>query len=550
MTVKIFRSTLAVALAVLLGSVSILAGVAYRSFQNLQFNQLLDELSLAAAGTQSQGLEYLTQVESQRFRLTWIAQDGTVLYDTQADETQMENHSTRQEILEAFQTGYGTAQRYSDTLTQKTIYAAQRLRDGSVLRLSTSSATSAWLLLEMAPSLLTILATAVALSAWLSHRIAKRIVDPLNRLDLEHPLQNESYPELEPMLRRLSQQHLQIGRQLQELRRKTEEFQHITENMSEGLVLLDGRGLILSINSAACQLFDGSPQAVGKDFMTLDQTPEMRAAVDRAYARGAAQFQSQRKGRIYQISLDRILSDGTAIGVVILSFDITQQAQAQQSRREFSANVSHELKTPLQAILGSAELMEQGIVKTQDMPRFAGLIRKDARRLLTLVEDIIGLSQLDEGVSLAKENVALSSILRDTAELLAPAARQRQITIQISCEDCTVFAVPRLVSQILFNLCDNAIKYNNPGGRVVLRCRKEASGTVLSVEDTGIGIAPEHQDRVFERFYRVDKSHSRQSGGTGLGLSIVKHASQLCGASLDLESTPGIGTAVTLFFPK
>ncbi len=550
MTGKIFRSTLAVALAILLGSVSVLTGIAYRSFHNVQQAQLMDELRLAAAGTQIQGLSYLSQVESVRFRLTWIGQDGTVIYDTQADETQMENHGTRQEIQDAFRTGYGTAQRYSDTLTQKTIYAAQRLPDGSVLRLSTSSTTSAWLLLEIAPSLLAILAAAVALSAWLSHRMARRIVDPLNQLDLEHPLQNESYPELEPMLRRLSQQHLQIHRQMRELHRKTEEFDHITENMSEGLILLDSKEMVLSINSAAARLFGSAAQTVGKYFTALDRSPEMRSAVDQAYARGSARFQSQRDGRIYQFSLDRILSEGAAIGVVILSFDITQQVQAQQSRREFSANVSHELKTPLQAILGSAELLEQGIVTPQDMPRFAGLIRKDARRLLTLVEDIIGLSQLDEGTAPVREPVALAPILRDTAEQLSSAAREHQVSIRLDCQDCTISSVPRLVSQIVFNLCDNGIKYNVPGGSVTLRCWRDAASTVLTVEDTGIGISPEHQDRVFERFYRVDKSHSRQSGGTGLGLSIVKHAAQLCGAQLKLESTPGAGTVVTLKFPQ
>ncbi len=548
MTGKIFRSTLAVALAVLVAAIGILLSITYDHFCRAQRSQLRDELTLAAAGTELGGRDYLHRVESTRFRLTWVGADGAVLFDTQADAAAMENHGSREEIREALDSGRGSGSRRSDTLMEKTLYEAVRLRDGTVLRLSANASTAGTLLLEMLHPVCVLLSIALILCAVLAHRMARRIVEPLNRLDLEHPLQNEAYPELEPMLRRLSQQHLQIAGQLKKLKWKTDEFQRLTESMGEGLVLLDSSGLILSINPAAAALYGASAFSLGRDFITLDQTPQMRSAVDEAFARGAARFLSQREGRTYQFSLDRILSDGAVIGLVILSFDVTGQVQAQQSRREFSANVSHELKTPLQSILGSAELMEQGLVRQEDIPRFAGLVRREANRLLALVQDIIGLSQLDEETPMALEAVALEPLVRETAAALEDKARQRQVALMLELQPCTIQAAPRLVSQILYNLTDNAIEYNRPGGTVTISCRREGDAVALQVADTGIGIPPEHQSRIFERFYRVDRSRSRQQGGTGLGLSIVKHAAERCGAAVKLESQPGAGTRVTVTF--
>ncbi len=549
MAAKIFRSTIFVALIVLLCSVGVILGVVYDYFDTMQAERLRDELRLAASGVEELGLTYLEGTDPGRYRLTWVDSAGRVLYDTQADQTAMENHLDREEILQALREGSGSAVRYSATLTEKTVYEALLLRDGSVLRLSESSATTATLLLGMLQPICVILFIALVLSGLLSHRMAKRIVAPLNSLDLEHPLQNDAYEELSPMLDRLSRQHLQIDSQLKTLRWKTEEFQHITRNMREGLVLLDGSGLVLSINPAAQELFRAGDFAIGKDFLALEGAVEARDAVNRAYLEGAGEQLLQREGRSYRLSAERITDQGDQLGAVVLTQDVTEQLQAQRTRQEFSANVSHELKTPLQSIMGSAELLEQGMVKPEDTPRFAGLIRREAERLLHLVQDIINLSQLDEGAPMPREQVDMLQVLRETAAGLASAAEEKKVTLEVTGEDCVVSAVPRLLGEIVFNLMDNAIRYNVPGGSVTASCRREGAGAVLTVSDTGIGIPPEHQQRVYQRFYRVDKSHSRASGGTGLGLAIVKHAAEVQGAKITLESESGKGTTVTVTFP-
>ena len=549
MAAKIFRSTIFVALVVLLCSVGVILGVVYDYFDTMQAERLRDELRLAASGVEELGMTYLEGTYPGRYRLTWVDSTGRVLYDTQADQAAMENHLDREEIRQALREGSGSAVRYSATLTEKTVYEAVLLRDGSVLRLSESSATTATLLLGILQPICVILFIAIILSAVLSHRMAKRIVEPLNRLDLEHPLQNDAYEELSPMLDKLSRQHLQIDSQLKTLRWKTEEFQHITRNMREGLVLLDGSGLVLSINPAAQKLFRAGDFAIGKDFLALEGTSEARDAVNRAYLEGAGEQLLQREGRSYRLSAERITDQGDQLGAVLLIQDVTEQLQAQRTRQEFSANVSHELKTPLQSIMGSAELLEQGMVRTEDIPKFAGLIRREAERLLHLVQDIINLSQLDEGAPMPREQVDILPVLRETAAALASAAQEKQVTLEVAGERCPVSAVPRLLGEIVFNLMDNAIRYNVPGGTVTASCRREGEGAVLTVSDTGIGIPPEHLSRVFERFYRVDKSHSRASGGTGLGLAIVKHAAEIQGAQIHLESAPGKGTTVTVTFP-
>ena len=549
MAAKIFRSTIFVALVVLLCSVGVILGVVYDYFDTMQAERLRDELRLAASGVEELGMTYLEGTYPGRYRLTWVDSTGRVLYDTQADQAAMENHLDREEIRQALREGSGSAVRYSATLTEKTVYEAVLLRDGSVLRLSESSATTATLLLGILQPICVILFIAIILSAVLSHRMAKRIVEPLNRLDLEHPLQNDAYEELSPMLDKLSRQHLQIDSQLKTLRWKTEEFQHITRNMREGLVLLDGSGLVLSINPAAQKLFHAGDFAVGKDFLALEGAGQVRDAVNRAYLEGTGEQLLQRNGRSYRLSAERITDQGDQLGAVLLIQDVTEQLQAQRTRQEFSANVSHELKTPLQSIMGSAELLEQGMVRTEDIPKFAGLIRREAERLLHLVQDIINLSQLDEGAPMPREQVDILPVLRETAAALASAAQEKQVTLEVAGERCPVSAVPRLLGEIAFNLMDNAIRYNVPGGTVTASCRREGEGAVLTVSDTGIGIPPEHLSRVFERFYRVDKSHSRASGGTGLGLAIVKHAAEIQGAQIHLESAPGKGTTVTVTFP-
>lgn len=538
---------MAAAGSVLLASLIIILGCLYDYFGALQEKQMQDELTLAAAGLEQSGEVYLTDqhLESKRFRLTWIDAQGNVLYDTKADGSSMENHADREEFQQAIKNGFGESSRYSSTLMEKTLYRAQRLADGSVLRISVSRATSGVLLLGMLQPIVLVLIVALALSALLSKRIARWVVAPLENLDLEHPLENDTYEELAPLLGRINQQRRQIDLQLAGLQRRNDEFAQITGSMKEGLLLLNEKNQILSINPMAQRLFETDESCVGEDFLAVERSSEVNAAIAEAFAKGSSKIQLPRGERTYQLDISAISSGGA----VILVFDITESMRAEQSRREFTANVSHELKTPLQSIMGSAELIENGLVTEKDLPRFVGHIRTEAARLVTLIEDIIRLSQLDEGSELPFEVCDLTEIAREVTESLADAADQRKISLTFSGEPFGLFSVKRLLAEICYNLCDNAIKYNREGGQVMVSVSRVGEEAVLAVKDTGIGIPPEHQERVFERFYRVDKSHSKESGGTGLGLSIVKHAVQDLGGRIELDSTPGEGTEIKVYLP-
>ena len=550
MTKKIFQSILLVAGAVLLASLLIIMGFLYDYFGGVEENQLRDELSLAAAAVEDGGTDYLSQLTADRYRLTWIATDGSVLYDTRTDAESLENHASRAEVSQALATGTGESTRYSSTLMEKTMYYAQRLADGTVLRISISRATVGMIAVGMIQPLLIVLIVALILSGLLARRLSRRIVDPLNSLDLEHPLDNDAYEELSPLLKRIHRQHVEIQMQLRELREKTDEFTQITGSMREGLVLLDEHGSILSINAAAQALFGADAQCVGRDFLTIERSHEISAAIQAAVADGHSEVRAERAGRVYQFDISCITSDGKFLGTVILAFDITEQEFAERNRREFTANVSHELKTPLQGIIGSAELIENGMVKPDDLPRFVGHIHAEAARLVTLIDDIIRLSQLDEGDAMPTEPVDLLAVSQEAAENLRDAAAARGVTVGVTGQPAVIPGVRRLIYEIVYNLCDNAIKYNRDGGRVDVTVAADADGSSITVADTGIGIAPEHQGRVFERFYRVDKSHSKASGGTGLGLSIVKHAVQYHHGRIELESTPGTGTTIRVVFPN
>ena len=550
MTKKIFQSILLVAGCVLLASLLIIMGFLYDYFGGVEENQLRDELSLAAAAVEDGGTDYLSQLTADRCRLTWIAADGSVLYDTKTDAESLENHASRAEVSQALATGTGESTRYSSTLMEKTMYYAQRLDDGTVLRISISRATVGMIAVGMIQPLLIVLIVALILSGLLARRLSRRIVDPLNSLDLEHPLDNDAYEELSPLLKRIHRQHVEIQTQLRELREKTDEFTQITGSMREGLVLLDEHGSILSINAAAQTLFGADAQCVGRDFLTIERSHEISAAIQAAAADGHSEVRAERAGRVYQFDISRITSDGKFLGTVILAFDITEQEFAERNRREFTANVSHELKTPLQGIIGSAELIENGMVKPEDLPRFVGHIHAEAARLVTLIDDIIRLSQLDEGDAMPTEPVDLLAVSQEAAENLHDAAAARNVTVSVTGQPAVLPGVRRLIYEIVYNLCDNAIKYNRDGGRVDVTVAADAGGSSITVADTGIGIAPEHQGRVFERFYRVDKSHSKASGGTGLGLSIVKHAVQYHHGRIELESTPGTGTTIRVVFPN
>ena len=550
MTKRIFRSMILTAGAVLLASIVVIMGFLYEYFCGVQEQQLKDELSLAvAAMEQGEGETYLRSLTSDRYRLTWVAVDGTVLYDTRTDAESMENHAQRQEIQQALLAGQGESSRYSATLLEKTLYQAQRLDDGTVLRISISRATAGVLVLGMLQPFLVVLVLALALSALLARRLARHIVEPLNQLDLEHPLENDTYEELSPLLGRINQQRRQIDQQVRELQRKRDEFAQVTGSMQEGLVLLNEKGEILSINPAARTLFHAENDCVGRDFLTIERGGDVSRALHAAMADGHSEIHTERQGREYQLDISRIQSGGAVTGAVVVAFDVTEQAMAQRNRQEFTANVSHELKTPLQSIMGSAELLQNGLVKPEDQNAFVTRIHDEAARLVTLIEDIIRLSQLDEGVALPAENVALLPLAEETVRGLQDAAAAKNVTMTVTGQDVTVRAARRLLSEVLYNLCDNAIKYNVPGGSVTVDVSRWGESAALTVSDTGIGIPAEHQARVFERFYRVDKSHSRQSGGTGLGLSIVKHAVSDMGGGIHLDSTPGQGTTIRVTIP-
>ena len=550
MTKKIFKSIVLVAGVVLLASIVIIMGVLYQYFGEVQENQMKDELSISSVAVEEDGVTYLSKLESNRYRITWIKADGTVIYDTKNGADTMENHADREEVREALSSGEGEGTRYSSTLLENTMYCAKRLSDGTVLRISMSRASAGALAFGMIQPILIVLIVALALSGILASQISKRIARPLNDLDLEHPLENNTYDEISPLLNRINFQHKEIKSQVKELQQKKDEFNQITSSMNEGLVLLDNNGTILSINPAAQNILETDEYCIGKDFLTIDRRHDMSIAIQNALNNGKSEIRSEINGREYQFDISRIQSANKTIGAVLLAFDITERELAEKTRREFTVNVSHELKTPLQGIIGSVELIEGGMVKPEDMPRFVSHIKEEAKRLVVLIEDIIRLSELDEGSAMPQSEVDLLNIANEVKNNLDETAKAKNVSIQVSGKNVVIEGVKRLIYEIIFNLCDNAIKYNKDGGKVDISVSETESNSVIKVKDNGIGIAPEEQNHIFERFHRVDKSHSKASGGTGLGLSIVKHAVQYHNGTVTIDSQIGKGTEITIAIPK
>ena len=548
MTKKIFRAMIAVVMLVFLANLFIASSFFYDYFNQSQVSQLRENLSLVAANVDKVGTEYFDHFDSSVFRFTLVSADGAVLYDSQAQAGEMENHLDREEITEALETGSGSSTRYSSTLTERTFYEATRLENGDVLRISVSQATAGALILNMLPAICAILIVSVVVALILSHKMAKSIVRPLNELDLENPVENDAYEELAPILSKLNGQHKQITQQMRELKQKSDEFEQITDSMNEGLILLDQKGRILSINAAAKRLFGADDSIIGNNFLTVDRSIDMSRAIEKALGGKRSEFRKERNGCEYQFMINRTESGGKTTGVVSLCFDVSETVFAERNRREVTANVSHELKTPLQSIIGSAELLENGLVKPEDTGRFVGNIKKEAERLIALINDIIRLAQLDEESEPANESVDLYDVAREVTEVLAASAEKKQVKLQLNGESCVISGVRRYLYEIIYNLCDNAIRYNKEGGEVAIELGHQDGNIVLSVSDTGIGIPAEHQSRIFERFYRVDKSHSKETGGTGLGLSIAKHAIAYHGGSIKLDSTVGKGTTITVTF--
>ena len=516
MTKRIFRSIFAVAAVVLLLSLGVVLGLLYNHYSDVQWQQLESQLELTRLGLEASGQDYLASITAEDFRITWIGNDGSVLFDTQADVGAMDDHSQREEIIKALAYGKGTSQRYSDTLTTVMLYSAVRLQDGTVLRIAAAQDSVFALLLDVLLPMLLIFAAAILVSLVLARMMAKKIVDPLNDLNLDAPTESQAYDELSPLLHRIDKQNKQISIQLAQLKEKTDQFEQTTASMNEGLVLLDGEGKILSINPAAAKLFETSSACVGLDFLVIDRSEAMREGVQKALSGNHGEFRTSKAGLEYQIGISPIVSNEKLLGAVVLAFDVTEQVNSQRNRQEFTANVSHELKTPLQSILNSAQLLQSGLVKPEDNAKFTGYICSEAERLLNLINDVIRLSQLDESGEFPKESVDLYQVSSQVLQSLLPSADKKNVTVELLGENTIIPGVRQLAYELIYNLCDNAIRYNKDGGKVTVTVGKDS----VTVKDTGIGIPKEHQARIFERFYRVDKSHSRETGGTGLGLSI------------------------------
>lgn len=551
MTRRIFRSILTVAAVMLASSVALILGVLYEYYTGVQEQRLRAEAALIARAAEVQGADYLARLDTPDLRITWIDGSGEVRFDSEAGGRALESHADRQEFLDAVASGRGESARYSDTLTKRMFYAAERLGDGSVIRVSSAQSTVLDLVLGLLTPFCIILFFATVLSGVLAARLSRRIVQPLNELDLDHPPKSPVYEELSPMLSRIERQYEQISAQRSALLQKHREWTALTGSMNEGLVLLSEKNEVLSINKSAARLLDTEEGCVGADFFALCPREEVRTLAARALRGAQAELLADFDGETYQLNASPVLSDTAVVGAALLFFNVTARAHAEQMRREFTANVSHELKTPLHIIAGTAELLKDGLVQPEDQKRFTERIYAESQRMRTLIADIMALSKLDEGVTEAPRTaVSLLETAEAAAEQLAPAARERGVTLRVSGDAGVIEAVAPLLGELVCNLADNAIKYNRPGGSVALCVSEETETAVLTVSDTGIGIPAEHRSRIFERFYRVDKSHSRAIGGTGLGLSIVKHIARLHGASVEVQSTLGAGSTFTVRFPK
>lgn len=553
MTRKIFQSIIAVVISVLLLSLALITGVLYNHFETTMLDQLRTTAQFAEQGVEQEGMAYFDSLHAQNCRVTWIAADGTVKYDNRSNPKTMENHADRQEVREAMENDSGTSVRRSSTLSEHTMYYAKRLSDGTVLRLSMSQRSVLFLMGGMLSPLVFIFLAACLLAGVLSYRVSKKIVKPLSEIDLKHPEQVETYDELSPFLQRIASQNREIDARMAEIRKQQQEFSMITENMSEGLFVVDRNYQILSYNKSAMQIFGMDPRQEHENLLAVNRSEGFRNAVDSALKGRHTQENLELNGRVYQIIANAVCQPDFAedmVGAVVLVLDVTEKEAQEQYRREFTANVSHELKTPLTSISGIAEIIRNGIVKPEDIPHFAGKIYDESQRLITLIGDIIKLSRLDENqVPMERETVDMLEMARNVVQQLSSVARKSGVTLVANGTHGQVQGVRQVLGEMVYNLCENAVKYNRAGGRVWVDVQQVADHVVLRVKDTGIGIPAAEQGRIFERFYRVDKSHSKAVGGTGLGLSIVKHGAALHHATISVSSEPEQGTEITLTFP-
>lgn len=551
MTKKIFKSTVLVSASVLILGIAFVLGILYQYFGKQLDTELAREASYLAYGVEQQGEEYLQQLKNTDSRITYIGEDGTVIYDNEADAAEMENHKDREEFQEALATGAGEAQRMSSTLSEKTVYYAKRLSDSSVLRVSSTQYSAFALVLQLIQPVLCIIFVMLILAGVFASKIAGKIVEPINELDLEKPDENEVYEEVAPLLGKINRQNRQIRTQLEEARRNQEEFSIITENMQEGLLVIDSYTMILSGNSSAWKIFQVDKPGTGRSVYSLDRNEDFRKVIETVLEGKHGSALLHLDNEFVQLIANPVNRDGKTVGAVLLLMNETEKVQRENLRREFSANVSHELKTPLTSISGFAEIIQDGFVKEEDVKKFAGRIYKEAQRLIQLVEDTIRISQLDEGENPYEwENIDLYTVAKDVCGNLNEAAKKKNVHLYIEGERLICRTVRPILEEILYNLCDNGIKYNKDNGIVSILIKDLGNEVQLSVEDNGIGIPREDRKRVFERFYRVDKSHSKEIGGTGLGLSIVKHGVTFLGGTLNLVSEVDKGTEITVTLPK
>ena len=555
MTKKILAGVIGVSLVIMLVCVGLVMGIMYDYMGEKIDEQMASEAILAVEAWLTGGAAFLDRMEDRpdiKSRITLIGSGGKVLYDSVADQSSMENHMEREEVKEALTEGIGKASRTSYTLAEDTRYYAKKTADGNIVRISTSHYSQLGLLLDTFGMIIITVAVLIMLSVFISYRVARAIIKPINDIDLDNPDISENYEELGPLLHRIHQQNNRIKRQMEKLRKSREEFNIITKNMSEGLIIIDKDTEILTYNRSATEMLGGGDgRQIEGSVLKLNRSEPFRKAVSEALEGNNSQVYLTEGEATYEIISNPVREEEEVTGAILIVMDVTEREKGEKLRREFTSNVSHELKTPLTSIYGVSDMLASGMVKAEDVAGFAGTIKEESARLISLIDDIIKLSRLDEStVPQETEIIDVFGSARDVVSRLSGKASENDIELSFSGEPSEIKGVQHILDEIVYNICENAIKYNRPGGFVKVSVRNEGSESLITVADNGIGIPKADRERVFERFYRVDKSHSKQIGGTGLGLSIVKHGVIYLGGKINLESEEGVGTVITVGFPR
>ncbi len=547
MTKKISKAIIMVSSITLLCAIVLIVGSLYNYFTDIQKENQKSHLDLVYSGVSEFGTAYLNSIESSIYRITWIDEDGVVLFDSKADINTMENHGDREEFLEAIKYGSGESKRTSATLSEETLYSAKKLSDNSVIRVSFTQLTVLSLMYNIIIVIVAIAVISTLLSMFLASRISKKAVEPINILDLDNPLQNDVYDELTPLLHRIDKQNEKISMQIESLKEQKQELSFVTENVVDGIIIFNDKGNVLSCNKMAKRLFSCKEESY---YLSFFRDLEYEKLIEEALRGKNGKIKLKIENEVYSFSASSTQSQDNSFSVFLFIHNITEEEKALEIRRQFSANVSHELKTPLTSIMGASELLSNGMVENENVTSFAKNIYVEAERLLKLVQDIIKISRLDEQSNFEFEEVDISNITKDVILQFQEKAKEKDITISVEYCSENVIVVPTILYEMLYNLFDNAIIYNKINGEISIKIDSNSDKVIWEITDSGVGIPNEHLPRIFERFYRVDKSHSKETGGTGLGLSIVKNGANLNNAELDIESTVGVGTKIRLVFDK